>query len=146
MTRITTTDLANFHRHALGADRVIARIIESMGNPNAPQSNYPPFNVVKITDDETEVQVAVAGFTPEELEVKIENGTLVITGEKAEPQEEVEYVYHGISARKFMRYWTLADDVEVLDATVKHGILSVRVRRLNPERLQAKVVPITYVA
>jgi molecular chaperone IbpA len=90
--------------------------------------------------------VAVAGFNITELEVKIENGLLIISGEKAlvEESTEVNYVHHGISARKFIRTWTLADNVEVLDANVKDGILNVRVQRLIPDIEKPKSIPITY--
>lgn len=146
MTRLTSTDLTNFHRHALGADHMIARILDSIATQGTQQSNYPPFNIIKISDDETEVQVAVAGFSIDDLDVRIENSSLVISGEKTQTEDVDCYIYHGISARKFMRMWTLADNVEVLDATMKDGILAVRVRRLIPESAKAKTVPITYIA
>lgn len=146
MTRLTTTDLSNVNRHALGVDRIISRILDSIENQNTQQTNYPPFNIIKCGEFETMVQVAVAGFSIDELEVKIDNGTLIITGEKfaTDAQESVEYIYHGISARKFIRTWTLADNVEVMDAAVKDGILSVKVKRLIPESNKPKTVPISY--
>jgi molecular chaperone IbpA len=132
----------------LGADRIISRILDSIENQNTQHNNYPPFNIIKHSDCETEVQVAVAGFRVDELDVKVENGSLVITGEKyaTDENESIEYIYHGISARKFVRSWTLADNVEVMDATVKDGILGVRVKRLIPETAKAKSVPITHQA
>jgi molecular chaperone IbpA len=146
MTRLTSTDLTNVHRHALGADRIITRILDSIENQNGQHGNYPPYNIIKLSETETEVQVAVAGFNITELEVKIENGLLIISGEKAlvEESTEVNYVHHGISARKFIRTWTLADNVEVLDANVKDGILNVRVQRLIPDIEKPKSIPITY--
>lgn len=147
MARLTTTDLSHVYRHALGADRIISRVLDSIENQSAQQNNYPPFNIIKHGDDETEVQVAVAGFKIDELDVRVDNGALVITGEKfvTEESESIEYIYHGISARKFIRSWTLTDNVEVLGATVKDGILGVRVRRLIPESAKPKSIPITYV-
>jgi molecular chaperone IbpA len=146
MSRLTSTDFTNAHRHALGADRIITRILDSIENQNGQHGNYPPYNIIKLSETETEVQVAVAGFNISELEVKIENGLLVISGEKAfnEDTTEVNYVHHGISARKFIRTWTLADNVEVLDANVRDGILNVRVQRLIPEIEKPKSIPITY--
>jgi molecular chaperone IbpA len=145
MNRLTTTDLNNFHRHALGADRFINRILESIETQGQGQQNYPPFNIIKYGDHETEVQIAVAGFSLDELEVKIDNGSLVITGEKPvqEKLDGVEYLHHGISARRFIRSWTLAENVEVLGAQVKDGILSVRIKRLNPESSKPKTIPIS---
>lgn len=144
MNRLTTTDLTNFYRHAIGADQFINRILDSIENQSG-NGNYPPYNIVKLSDCETEVQVAVAGFSITELEVKIENGCLVITGEKfvTDASKSVEYLYHGISARKFMRTWTLADNVEVEPAVVRDGILSVRLRKLIPESAKPKLIPIT---
>jgi molecular chaperone IbpA len=147
MNRLTTTDLNNFHRHALGADRFINRVLESIETQStSQQTNYPPFNIIKYGDNVTEVQIAVAGFSLDELEVKIDNGSLVITGEKPtqEKIEGVEYVHHGISARRFIRSWTLAENVEVLGADVKDGILSVKIKRLNPDSAKPKTIPITY--
>lgn len=148
MNRLTTTDLSNFHRHALGADKFINRVLESMGTPGQHNTNYPPYNIIKYNDNETEVQVAVAGFSLNELEVNIDNGSLVITGEKAQDSDiaDAEYIYHGISARRFVRSWTLADNVEVMEANVKDGILSVKIKRLIPESSKPKSIPITYLS
>lgn len=146
MTRLTAADLAKMSQHTIGADRIIAHILEGMGSQNSSYSNYPPFNIIKINDDETEIQVAVAGFTFGELEVKTENQSLIISGEKERNENDMTvYIHHGISARKFTRTWALADNVEVLGATVSDGILSVRVKRLIPEALKPKSIPITYV-
>lgn len=142
MTKITTLDLNPFYRNSIGVDRLFDRIlnqIDSSGN-----TNYPPYNIVRRGDDHFEVQVAVAGFSQGEIQIEVRDGNLVIAGEKSESQEEVEYVYHGISARRFVRSFSLAEYVEVLDAVVKDGILTIQLERRIPEAMKPKTIAITY--
>lgn len=144
MTKITAMDLTPFYRNSIGVDRLFNRIIDQIDHASA--NNYPPYNIIRLSDDRFEVQVAVAGFSQGEIQIEVRDGNLVITGEKlAESQTEVyEYVHQGISARRFVRSFSLAEYVEVLDATVKDGILSVNLERRIPEAMKPKTIAITY--
>jgi molecular chaperone IbpA len=93
------------------------------------------------------VQVAVAGFGQGDVEVNVNDGNLVISGEK-QPEAQIvgtEYLYQGISARRFVRTFSLADYVEVVDATSRDGILTVRLERKLPEAMKPKAIAISYV-
>ena len=142
MTKITTMDLNPFYRNSIGVDRLFDRILSQIDT--ASNNNYPPYNIVRRGEDQFEVQVAVAGFSEGEIQIEVRDGNLVITGEKTDNQDEVEYLHHGISARRFIRTFSLADYVEVLDATVRDGILSINLERRIPEAMKPKTIAITY--
>ena len=142
MTKITTMDLAPFYRNSIGVDRLFDRIINQIDH--AAGGNYPPYNIIRKGDDEFEVQVAVAGFEQGEIAIEVRDGNLIITGEKKENDGEIEYLYQGISARRFVRSFSLADYVEVVDAIVKDGILNVQLERHIPEAMKPKSIAITY--
>jgi molecular chaperone IbpA len=144
MTKITTLDLNPFYRNSIGVDRLFDRLMGQIDS-GTPQ-NYPPYNIVKTGENTYEIQVAVAGFTQGEVTVNVNEGQLVITGEKAStdlPEGQV-YEYQGISARRFIRTFTLADYVEVTDAASRDGILTITLERQIPEAMKPKTIAITY--
>ena len=144
MTKITAMDLNPFYRNSIGVDRLFDRILNQIDT--ASNNNYPPYNIVRHGEDKFEVQVAVAGFSQGEINIEVRDSNLIITGEKsAESQTEVvEYLHQGISARRFVRTFSLAEYVEVLDATVRDGILSINLERLIPEVMKPKTIAISY--
>ena len=147
MTRLTTLDLSPFYRNSIGIDRLFDRMIHQIDTAAASSTNnYPPYNIVKTGENTYEIQVAVAGFTQGEVLVNVNEGQLIITGEKLLtdlPQGHV-YEHQGISARRFIRTFTLADYVEVTNAVSQDGILTVCLERKVPEALQPKTIAITY--
>jgi molecular chaperone IbpA len=144
MTKITTLDLNPFYRNSIGVDRLFDRLMGQIDS-GTPQ-NYPPYNIVKTGETTYEIQVAVAGFTQGEVTVNVNDGQLIITGEKEKIDlpEGHAYEYQGISARRFIRTFTLADYVEVTDATSRDGILTVSLERQIPEAMKPKTIAITY--
>jgi molecular chaperone IbpA len=145
MTKLTTLDLSPIYRNSIGIDNWIARVLDQIDHTS--QTNYPPYNIIKHDENTFEVQVAVAGFSEGEVEVSVKDGNLVITGEK-QPEAQIvgtEYLYQGISARRFVRTFSLADYVEVVDATSQDGILTVRLERKLPEAMKPKAIAISYV-
>ena len=146
MTKITSMDLSPFYRNSIGIDRVFDRIMNQIDTASSTSNNYPPYNIVKTGENTYEIQVAVAGFTQGEVEVNVKEGNLIITGEKlsADLPEGHTYEHQGISARRFVRTFTLADYVEVTNAISKDGILTVSLERKVPEALQPKTIAITY--
>lgn len=146
MTRLTTLDLSPFYRNSIGIDRLFDRItnqIDTAGNSN---TNYPPYNILKTGENTYEIQVAVAGFTQGEVEVNVNEGELTITGEKKETElpEGHKYEHHGISARRFIRSFTLDNYVEVISAESQDGILTIKLERRLPEAMKPKTIAITY--
>ena len=145
MTRLTTLDLSPFYRNSVGVDKLFDRLMGQIDAGGTTQ-NYPPYNIVKTGENTYEIQVAVAGFTQGEVEVNVKEGNLIVTGEKLsnELPEGHTYEHQGISARRFIRTFTLADYVEVTNAVSKDGILTISLERKVPEALQPKTIAITY--
>ena len=144
MTRLTSLDLSPFYRNSIGVDTLFDRLINQIDT--SASTNYPPYNIVKTGEHTFEVQVAVAGFSQGEIEVGVNDGNLIITGEKlgADLPEGHEYTHQGISARRFVRTFSLADYVEVESAIAKDGILTVKLERHIPEAMKPKTIAITY--
>ena len=144
MTKLTTLDLSPLYRNSIGIDNWIARVLDQIDHTG--QNNYPPYNIIKYDENTFEVQVAVAGFSEGEVEVLVRDGNLVISGEKT-PEAQIvgtEYLHQGIGTRRFIRTFSLADYVEVIDATSKDGILTVRLERKLPEAMKPKTIAINY--
>jgi molecular chaperone IbpA len=144
MTKLTTLDLSPLYRNSIGIDNWITRVLDQIDH--TAQTNYPPYNIIKHDDNTFEVQVAVAGFSEGEVEISVKDGNLVISGEK-QPEAQIvgtEYLHQGISARRFVRTFSLADYVEVIDARSQDGILTVRLERKLPEAMKPKTIAITY--
>jgi len=103
-------------------------------------TSYPPFNVIKISDNEFEVQIAAAGFDKNNLTVTEENGTLIISGEN--DSDKAEYIYKGIGLRKFTKRFALSEHMSVKETWYDNGILVVSVIRDVPEALKPKTFKI----
>jgi molecular chaperone IbpA len=144
MTKITSFDLTPFYRNTIGIDRLFDRITQQIDH--AAGTNYPPYNIVETGENLYEIQVAVAGFTQGEITINVKDGELIITGEKTESELPEGYIYRhqGISARKFIRTFSLGDYVEVQSAISKDGILTVKLERIIPESAKPKTIAITY--
>lgn len=143
MTRFTSLDLSPFYRNSVGVDRLFDRLVNQIDNST---NTYPPYNILKTGENTYEIQVAVAGFTQGEVTVNLNEGQLVITGEKTETElpEGYKYEHHGISARRFIRSFTLDNYVEVDSATSKDGILTIKLERRLPEAMKPKTIAISY--
>ena len=137
---VTTFDISNLPRFAVGFDRIfeeLARTQEKLNN-----TNYPPYNIVRIAETEYDIEVAVAGFNEDELDVEVVDGELVIKGETKSNEVDHRagnYLHQGIAARNFTRTFALPDDAEVTGATVKNGILTVNVVVHIPESTKKKI-------
>jgi molecular chaperone IbpA len=150
MTKITAMDLRPFYRNSIGVDRLFDRIIDQFDRASDAVANgagnYPPYNVLKTGEDTYQLELAVAGFSQGEINVNVEDGNLIITGEKqsTELPEGYTYEHQGISARRFIRTFTLMDYVEVVSATNKDGILTIKLERHIPEAMKPKTIAISY--
>lgn len=142
---LRSLDIPSIHRFGIGFDSVLDELIK---NTTQQPQNYPPYNIVKLGEDRFDIEVAVAGFREGDVKVSVEKNVLTITGQRLETSEEldrpVEYLHRGISGREFERHFTLAEYVEVVSATVKHGILTVSLERKIPEAQKPKTIAIEY--
>src|SRR6185503_13407382 len=104
----------------------------------AAAESYPPYNVEDLGDDVLRITLAVAGFSPDQLGVTVEDNQLVIQGRREEAKgegKEQSYLHRGIAARAFLRTFVLADGMEVTGATLEHGLLHIDVSRIPPAKL-----------
>lgn len=140
---INSLDLPSLSRHAIGFERMMHDLSRTFAQVRGSE-NYPPYNILQIDDTHYVVEVAVAGFGDDELAVELSDRILTIKGEHAAKNPSITYVYKGIGTRNFTRSFTLADNVEVRSATVKHGILSVELELIVPEEQRPKKIEITF--
>ena len=134
MTRTFTTDMLN-DPFFIGFDRMLDR----MRATTPGQSNYPPYNIVKVEDNHYELQLALAGFTQDDLDIELKDGVLTIEGRKEEDDEKT-YLHKGISARAFRRTFTLADTIVVNGADLADGVLTVKLENVIPEEKKPRKI------
>lgn len=138
-----TIDLPSFARHAIGFNRLFNEMNRSFANSRN-SDNYPPYNIAKLDDTHFVIEIAVAGFLEDEIDVELKENSLIVKGIKAKKEQETEYVHKGISTRSFERTFTLADNVEVRAATVQNGILAIALEQIVPEEHKPKKIKIAY--
>ena len=141
MTLLDNFDLTPFYRNSIGVDR----LLDTMQNHlNANQGNYPPYNIISVDEDKYIIELAVAGFSEDDINVTAHDGNLVIRGEMSNKADESNknYFHHGISKRKFKREFQLADYVEVQSADLKDGILRINLKRIIPDSLKPKEIKV----
>ena len=120
-------------RYTIGMDEWLHR----MGAVHESKENYPPYNLIKVNNIEFKLEVALAGFKKEEINVFTENNKLFVEG-KIENKEELEYLHKGLASRDFTRVWTISDDVVVDSVDYVDGILSIVMSRIIPEHQKRK--------
>ena len=135
-----TLNLDPFWRTTIGFDRLFDMMDESLRFE--PQDNYPPCNIVRTSEDAYRITLAVAGFKPEQVNVTVHQNTLVISGQVNQKQDQVEYVHRGIAARPFERRFSLADYVEVKQASFEDGLLQIELERNVPESMKPRKIDI----
>ena len=96
-------------------------------------SNYPPYNIVQVNNVESKLEIALAGFSKDDVSVYTEFGKLYVEGRKEESKEMGEYVHKGLAQRNFSRVWTLSDDTEIRDVEFTDGMLVVTLGKIVPE-------------
>jgi len=135
-------DFAPFRRSTVGFDRLFDMLENSsFGNGG---ENYPPFDLIKEGDNEYRIELAVAGFGPEEIDITSQQNQLIVTGRKSDETEQrgSDYIYRGIANRSFERRFALADHIQVKGAGLKDGLLSIELVREIPEAMKPKKINI----
>ncbi|MED7666883.1 Hsp20 family protein [Pseudomonas moraviensis subsp. stanleyae] len=136
----TAFSLAPLFRSSVGFDRFNDLFETALRNE--PGSSYPPYNVEKHGDDQYRIVVAAAGFQEEDLDLQVEKGVLTISGGKRDTDENVTFLHQGIAQRAFKLSFRLADHIEIKDAALRNGLLSIDLLRVIPEEAKAKRIPI----
>jgi len=133
VTRYHSADLPalldRINRHSIGMDEYFNRLF----NQHETTSNYPPFNLVQVSNVESRLELALAGFKKDEVNVYTEYGKLFVDGRKEDKENDTTYVHRGVAQRSFTRSWTLSDETEVRSVTFEDGLLSITLGRIVPE-------------
>ncbi|MDE1465741.1 Hsp20 family protein [Spartinivicinus poritis] len=139
---MTTFDLSPLYRSSIGFDQ-LASALDSALRSDQTTPGYPPYNIEALDENHYGITLAVAGFEESELDIQVEKGVLTISGKKAKNKEPHKYLYQGIATRSFERKFNLADYVEVTEASLVNGLLSISLKREVPEAMKPKSIPIT---
>ena len=126
--------LDRINRHSIGMDEYLNRLF----NQRETTTNYPPFNLVQVSNVESRLELALAGFRKAEVNVYTQDGNLFIEGQKEDKESNTAYVHRGVAQRSFTRSWTLSDETEVRSVEFEDGLLSIVLGRIVPEYHQRK--------
>ena len=143
MVRNTLSLIDNLNQltpYAVGFDRIFDNLSRYVDN-NATSTGFPPYNIRKEGDYNYVIEMALAGFGKEDIEVEVADGTLSVRSVK-EKSEDDSTVYRGISSRRFERKFTMADDIVVNSAKLENGMLSLELERVVPEEKKPRLVAI----
>ena len=132
-------DFSPLYRSVVGFDR-LAALLETATAEAA--TGYPPYNIERTDENAYRVDIAVAGFRPEELDIEVKENLLTVTGRKAANDEPRRFLHRGLAERNFERRFQLADYVVVTDANLADGLLSVSLKRELPEALKPRKIEI----
>jgi molecular chaperone IbpA len=138
LSRYTSADLPalmdRITRNSIGMDEYFDRLF----NLHETTSNYPPYNLIQISNVESRLELALAGFAKKEVLVYTQDGKLFIEGQKEDKETNTNYLHKGLAQRSFTRTWTLADDTEVSSVNFEDGLLTVILGRIVPESHKRK--------
>lgn len=138
LTRYAAADLPTLldriNRNSIGMDEYFDRIF----NLHETTKNYPPYNLVQVSNVETRLEIALAGFRKAEVNVYTESGKLFVEGQKEDRETGTDYLHRGVAQRSFTRSWTMADDTEVGSVEFEDGLLTIVIKKIVPEHHQRK--------
>jgi len=125
---------------SVGFDHLLSTLqeFEDIGKP----ASYPPYNIVKFDDDNYQIQIAVAGFDKDDIEIDYRNNRLTVNGAIKTETTEVEYLHHGLASRDFSHSFKLSDIVVVKDADITNGVLKINLENVYPEQKKPRKIPI----
>jgi molecular chaperone IbpA len=139
----TMTRFATLYPQFVGFDQLfneLEKLVE--GHTPARSTSFPPHNILKVDDNRFVVEMAVAGFGQDEVDVEIQDGVLIVKGEKKD-QSEVDYIYRGIATRSFTKSIRLSDTIEVRGAQFKDGILKIALENIVPDHKKPRKIEFT---
>jgi len=133
-------DFAPFRRSTVGFDR----LFDMLENNGQTQENFPPFDLIKLGDNQYRIELAVAGFKPSELDITAQQNVLIVTGRKNDESDEKgsDFIYRGVATRSFERRFALADHIQVKGADIRDGLLAIDLVREIPEAMKPKKIEI----
>ena len=138
LTRYTASDLPTLMdkitKNSIGLDEYFDRLFTL----HETTSNYPPYNLVQVSNVESRLELALAGFKKSEVYVYTQDGKLFVEGQKEDKETDSRYVHKGLAQRSFTRSWTLSDDTEVRSVDFEDGLLTITLGRIVPEHHKRK--------
>ena len=146
---MTSKDLSIFNSlrpFSIGFDDMFDQFESMLGNGGLVQNNYPPYNIRKAGKDKYAIELAVAGFNKNDVEIEYEDKLLTVRTKKVDKTVEKdgsEIIHRGISQRSFSRSFTIADDVKVNNAELKDGLLTIVCEKIVPEQKKKKLILIS---
>ena len=126
--------LDRINKHSIGMDEYFGRLFDL----HETTSNYPPFNLIQVSNVESKLELALAGFKKKEVNVYTQDGKLFVEGKREDGESGNEYIHRGVAQRSFTRTWTLAEDTEVRSVEFEDGLLTIVLGRIVPEHHQRK--------
>ena len=139
---MNTIDLTPLYRSSIGFDRLGSLLDTALRGEQA-SAGYPPYDIEVTGENRYGITLAVAGFERDELDIQVEKGVLTVRGKKAaEDKEEHQYLYQGIATRAFERKFNLADYIEVTDAKLTNGLLTISLVKEIPEAMKPRSIAI----
>ena len=121
--------LERINRNSIGMDEYFDRLF----NLQESASNYPPYNLVQVSNTESRLELALAGFKEKEVNVYTQDGKLFVEGQREDGETGTNYVHRGVAQRSFTRSWTLSDETEVRSVAFEDGLLTITLGRIVPE-------------
>jgi len=140
MLTMRTIDLSPLYRSVVGFDR-LADLLDNAAADAA--TGYPPYNIERTAENAYRVEIAVAGFRPDELNIEVKENLLTVQGRKAANDDQRRFLHRGLAERNFDRRFQLADYVVVTDAKLADGLLSISLQRELPEALKPRRIEIS---
>ena len=138
LTRFTASDLPELldkiSKNSIGMNEYLNRVFDL----HETTSNYPPYNLVQVSNTESRLELALAGFRKAEVNVYTQDGKLFIEGQKEDKETGTNYIHRGMAQRSFTRTWTLSDETEVRSVGFEDGLLTIELGKVVPEHHQRK--------
>jgi len=139
LTRYTAADLPvlldKISKNSIGMHDYLNRVFDL----HETTTNYPPYNLIEVSNVESLLEIALAGFKKKEVNVYTQDGKLFVEGQREDTESEKTYVHRGMAQRSFTRTWTLAEETEVRSVEFEDGLLSITLGRVVPEHHNKKV-------
>jgi len=139
LTRYTAADLPvlldKISKNSIGMNDYLNRVFDL----HETTTNYPPYNLIEVSNVESLLEIALAGYKKKEVNVYTQDGKLFVEGQREDTESEKTYVHRGMAQRSFTRTWTLAEETEVRSVVFEDGLLSITLGRVVPEHHNKKV-------
>ena len=146
VTQVSTFDPFRIRKFGVGFDSMVDQLTSDFFSDSFQGTqNFPPYNIIKRDEISYDIEMAVAGFSQEDLEIDYADNVLTVSSKEDEPfkdSKELEYIHKGIAVRKFTKKFTLAEDVIVKDAAMKNGMLTITMEKIVPEGKRKRTIKI----